>query len=795
MAEHTGSSILDRNLAALSISSPRLAALIRQTQPRSDIQFFPTDEQALSASVGVGPAARQLASKRRPLEEARRLIEPIDVSAAATIVSLGFGLGHHIPLLLERLKRTGVVLIFEPDLPLLRAVLENVDHAGWLVSKNVLFVHEASEAALSDAARGAEALFAMGVKVWGSPANRERLGPLCAEFETRLIATVAAVRTQIVTALAQPVVTLRNSLMNIDRYAACPGIADLQGCAKGHPAIVVSAGPSLRRNIHLLSTPGIRDRFVIIAAQTVLKTLLSRGIRPHFVTALDYHEISRRFYEGLTARDVEGVTLVAMPWANPAILESFPGALRIPEDWMPDMSRHSGVSPPTLDGILGPKLARARGRILPGATVAHMAYYLARHLGCDPIILIGQDLGFTDGQYYAAGAAIHDIWSSELGPFNSLEAMEWQRIVRNRSNLHRATDTLGRPIYSDEQMATYRVQFERDFAQDRDRGLNIIDATEGGVLKAGAEPMPLARALETFSPAGPHSIPPTPEETRTPELLRHVLDRVQELARAAHKVGDLATQTQGHLQEMLDNQADQRRVGSLIDRVDAVKREIVSIQPAFAFAERLSQIGQLNRAKGDRQRALQTGLTGLQRQRLDIERDLPFVSWVSQAAALFERMLHDVVACLEGGPRMTREPETDVATDSTPPSPRPRPRPHPRRLRPELPRNPSRSRRAPGPLPESPPAHARTPRALHRSRWRHPAHRRPRPLRPPRRAPALQSSTEHLPNPGGGHAARRSRTRHPRRPHLRPFLLARRPRRPLHLRRGLRPGPHVPRHG
>ena len=39
-----------------------------------------------------------------------------------------------------------------------------------------------------------------------------------------------------------------------------------------------------------------------------LKPLLERGIRPHFVTALDYHEISERFYEGLTPEDVAGVT-------------------------------------------------------------------------------------------------------------------------------------------------------------------------------------------------------------------------------------------------------------------------------------------------------------------------------------------------------------------------------------------------------------------------------------------------------------------------------------------------------
>src|SRR5690606_10154588 len=149
--------------------------------------------------------------------------------------------------------------------------------------------------------------------------------------------------------------------------------ADLRDAATGKPAIVVSAGPSLRRNIDALKDPRVRERFVIIAVQTVLRPLLAAGIRPHFVTALDYHEISRRFYEGLTAEAVEGITLVVEPKANPAILDAYPGRIRC-------------VGDKVLDQLLGAGLRRERGTLTPGATVAHLAYYLARHMGCDPVV-------------------------------------------------------------------------------------------------------------------------------------------------------------------------------------------------------------------------------------------------------------------------------------------------------------------------------------------------------------------------------------------------------------------------
>jgi len=56
-----------------------------------------------------------------------------------------------------------------------------------------------------------------------------------------------------------------------------------------------------------------------------------------------------------------------------------------------------------------------------GSTVAHLAYYLAEHLGCDPIMFVGQDLGFSDGLYYSPGTSYDDVWRPEFGRFCSVE--------------------------------------------------------------------------------------------------------------------------------------------------------------------------------------------------------------------------------------------------------------------------------------------------------------------------------------------------------------------------------------
>jgi hypothetical protein len=669
-----GGAIFERNLAALAKTSPRIVAMLRDTTPRNDILFAAsrdrqndslasavvggavarngapvlTASQASFAGLGVAAMPTRLASAHHPIQEAERLAGTIELKQAGAVVVLGFGVGHHVASLALRMKRRGVIYVFEPDLTLLRSVFDRIDHSEWIAQTNLVILHDPSDAgAMTGATNGVEAILALGVKYLDHPASRKRLGDQAAEFRTAFASVVRAMRTNIVTTLVHADLTMRNLLMNLDHYALGPGVDTLAGIGAGRPAVVVSAGPSLKRNLHLLAQPGVRDRVVIVAVQTVLKALLERGIKPHFVTALDYAQISTRFYEGLTPQDVQGVTLVAEAKANPAILSAFPGEIRCPADgWM--------------DLLLGNDLAGAHGALRSGSTVAHLAYYLARHLGCDPVILIGQDLGFTDGQYYATGAVIHNVWGGELNEFRTLEMLEWERIVRWRRNLIPAQDHLGRPVYTDEQMATYRVQFERDFGFDASRGLTTIDATEGGVAKQHTRLMPLAQALATHAPSVGAPLPRPSAGSPRPGRAE-VASRVDRVLAEVERVARLSRTTKSKLDQMLGHHADQRRVNRLIGEVDKVRDEVQALQPAFDLVQLLNQTGLLKRLRADRDLDLDDPQDPYERQRRQIERDAMNVAWLADAADELAGMLRGSRAMLDGGAKVTRPPPPSEA--------------------------------------------------------------------------------------------------------------------------------------
>lgn len=636
---------LERNLRALERTSPDAVAAIRATAAHPGVAWIDTPEgpSATLATLGEGgrPSERALASKRGPRTEAARFAERIDIAASPGLVVLGFGLGLHVEALGERLKKTGVMLVFEPDVALLRAVLDRIDCSAWLASTNVALLIDPEDAgAVHRAIRGVEGVVASGVAMVEHPPSVPRLGKAAAQFGETIALVLKGLKTTVVTTLMQAEVTMRNGLQNLDRYATTPGVVDLAGVAKGHPAICVAAGPSLARNIDQLREPGVRERCVIIAAQTVLKPMLAKGIKPHFVTALDYHEISRRFYEGLTADDVAGITLIAEPKANPAILEAFPGNIQTPRDeW--------------LDTLLG-DLALPKGSLTAGATVAHLSYYLARHLGCDPVALIGQDLAFTDGQYYAAGAAIHRVWAGELGAFNTLEMLEWQRIARMGGHLVKATDHLGRPVYTDEQMASYALQFGEAFAADEARGLTTIDATEGGLAKPHTVAKPLSEVLNNL-PDRRHNLPASRANTE-PTRLERVADRVRSVRGDALRVASISRDTEALLGTMAEHHTDQRRVNDLIGKAQANGNRVRDLGAAYALTQHLNQTGALKRFRADRAIHMDAGASELDRQRAQIERDQTNVRWIAEVADRVGELLEGCLEAIGGAPKITRDP-------------------------------------------------------------------------------------------------------------------------------------------
>jgi hypothetical protein len=219
---------------------------------------------------------------------------------------------------------------------------------------------------------------------------------------------------------------------------------------------------------------------------------------------------------------------------------------------------------------------------------------------------------------------------------------QWEQIVRDRDILRQVPDHQGRSTYTEERLFTYLQHFERDFAKATAR---IIDATEGGVLKRGAESMTLAKALAEFCAS------PLPRST--PEHPGLCWDRIGECAGSLRKRDDeaaeiesIAIQTLPLLESIRDKISDQHHVNRTIALVDALRVRVSGLSVCYGLIMQLTQSTELTRFKADRKISAEH-LEGVDLQRRQVERDIENVQAVIAAAGEFRNLIGTVLARVE----------------------------------------------------------------------------------------------------------------------------------------------------
>ena len=629
------------NMARLWRRDPRLAQQIDDVPPEVGPVVEPS-RAGLPTARAMTPDGKSvyLHSRHDPVREAKDFAEKLDAEQAGCVVLSGLGLGHHVRAIRAALGDDAVIVVCEPDLATLKSAFEHTDLSAEIEGGGLEFIAQADTAVIHERLNRHTAALAMGM-CYAVPPVARAIG---AEFHAKCRAAIADfaafVKMSLVTLVNNSTITCRNIANNLPTYVTTPPADILRQRFAGCPAVLVAAGPSLAKNVDQLR--GLEDRAVLIAAQTTLRPLLARGITPHFVTSLDFSDLSRQFFEGLAIPD--DLVLVAEPKATWHVIDAFRGR--------PDIDGRRVV---LLDNefahrCLGERLAK-RTPMPAGATVMHLAFYLAQWMGCDPIVFIGQDLGFSGHTYYTPGVAIHRAWASELGRFGTVEMKEWERIGRHRPILRKAVDVHGAPIYTDDQMFSYLQQFERDFAQG---GTRVIDATEGGVRKAGTEVMPLAEVIAQ------HCTRPIPAERlrieRSPWYQPHALApaRAELVARRGEldrfrAICEETLALNGSLEELVDRPTEFNR---LIVRVDELRTLVQEQGVIFRMVSGVSQRGELMKVTEDRRMSSER-LKGRAHTLRQLKRDRAFVEALlagcDEMASILDQALARFDAVMGGG--------------------------------------------------------------------------------------------------------------------------------------------------
>ncbi|MBN1571504.1 MAG: motility associated factor glycosyltransferase family protein [Acidobacteria bacterium] len=470
-------SYLEANLALLAVHQPGLAHQLKNI-PTKKINISLSAVGIPTASYERGSSKFALHSRYDPLKEARQILKKTDYTGTDYFILLGFGLGYILDALLEEKgSRSNHYFIVESDLEIIRAVFEARDLKHILSLPYLHFAWPASGPELAEQWRS-----------FFNPVQAEKSTfithlpsvALNAGFFKAAVEMIQSQTFQTFTDINTLVVKsqefLDNFVKNLPAAARAPGIAKFKDSLSGVPAVIVSAGPSLDKNIHELRD--FEEHVLILSTDSALKPLLAAGIDPHFVLTGDPSPANYLHIKGAPSKKA---FLVAEATSFPAVFGEFPGKILT--------CTFEGSSLHSLSDLLGSK-----GMLRAWGSVATMALDFALLLQCNPVIFIGQDLAHTDGRIYCSGLCFDEDWfSGVVDPDKWAERLEGLRSGKRTIVID---DIFGQPVESTDKLTAYWNWFAKTFRDHPE--VQFINATEGGILRDNVSVMSLREALHRY---------------------------------------------------------------------------------------------------------------------------------------------------------------------------------------------------------------------------------------------------------------------------------------------------------
>lgn len=281
---------------------------------------------------------------------------------------------------------------------------------------------------------------------------------------------------------------------NLPYIAAWPSVNAVGDAFAGKPCVIVSPGPSLAKNVHLLKE--LKGRALIITVNRAVAALHRAGVVPDLVMMLDPLDL-RYHFEGVPVESIGGLVLGATV---------HPDIYRFPVQRIFTFAANS-----QLDDWIFSSLGET-ANLPSGGSVSCSAASLAMKWGCDPIILVGQDLAFSDDQYYVSTTSDGGMRVRSSGDGRTFVTEGYSAGLAKLPTIRGARATKPERIlhvrgyYGGTVATSFMLQlFLRWFAGAAKTvtrmGRSLVNCTEGGAYIEGAEHLSLADAIGRYARA------------------------------------------------------------------------------------------------------------------------------------------------------------------------------------------------------------------------------------------------------------------------------------------------------
>lgn len=521
--------IFFKNLNALNSKNPALAQKLQT--------FVPTELPKLTQNnnaYNIEYKSKLIHNPQNPLGEAIEIFKNCENTPVSIHLIYGMGLGYLFQV--ASLNSQGTVILYEPDLNILWFAFTLVDFSNDISKPNVYVTDEFEKMTMDiyqkSGMKNSPVLLSL-------PTQREFDPKDFNNFVSKLQNIIGSFALDLKYTQNRFYSSLKMLITNIPKLLNETPLIKLKDQYKGKTAIIVSAGPTLDRNIETLKK--YRNNYVLFTVGTAVKTLFKNDITPDFLCIIESFNCSKQI-EGL---DLSNVNFITEPYSNP-ILHNFKFK-----------NIYSHISANTPINHLWAEICNENiDEYWSKGTVSYTAINCARILGCSKIILVGQDLAYIEGQCYSKDSAYKDLycrinpetnaWEITAKNFadfaNAISASPdpaiRERTAKDRlknlnSSLHYVKGIKGDLIPTESVYATFVKPLQEFTETFNDR--EYINTSLIGAQIDGFENMSLEQALENSQPIGNIELTCEFKYNRT-EILENLKIKLQEVKQAIPKI-------------------------------------------------------------------------------------------------------------------------------------------------------------------------------------------------------------------------------------------------------------------
>lgn len=375
--------VLQKNLNQISSYDKNLSNSILSTNLNPNIKITTTkkDEYNLIYNNFL------IHNDNGAIEEAKKIVQKIDDIENTNSIRIvyGLGLGYLADEIAKKIKVP--IIIYEPNLDLLKFVLE-IAQIDAIYQKNVFICSKKDKLKeyilkFSNSDTKMTITFLSSYKEMYEEDIKSVLD-LIQKTQGNKTANKNTLLSKAPSCILQNIKNLKYIIKN-------PLINQLKDVYKGKTALILSSGASLNENLDVIKNN--QNKFVIFAINSNARMLIEQGIKPDFIVSIESNYIIKQ-YENI---DLSSYYLINEAFSNNSILK---------------LKSKNSFSYISNTNFLNPWIKKSLNivdNLETLGTVSYSAFESAILMGFNKIILCGQDLAYKDGACYAKGSQFDDL--------------------------------------------------------------------------------------------------------------------------------------------------------------------------------------------------------------------------------------------------------------------------------------------------------------------------------------------------------------------------------------------------